>query len=84
MARYAILAPVGCSEILNRRGSRLKNAWRPQRRGGHVQSMEARLKALNEITSIIIGAAIRVHKELGPGLLESAYEVCQAFRHPLR
>lgn len=31
---------------------------------------------LNEITKIIIGAAINVHKELGPGLLESAYEAC--------
>jgi GxxExxY protein len=31
---------------------------------------------LNEITEKIIGSAIAVHKELGPGLLESAYEAC--------
>ena len=31
-----------------------------------------------ELTSDIIGAAIEVHKALGPGLLESAYEVCLA------
>ncbi len=31
---------------------------------------------INEITEKIIGAAIAVHKELGPGLLESAYEAC--------
>jgi len=30
----------------------------------------------NEITEKIIGAAIEVHKALGPGLLESAYEEC--------
>ena len=29
-----------------------------------------------DITKIIIGCAINVHKELGPGLLESAYEEC--------
>jgi len=31
---------------------------------------------LNSITEIIIGAAIEVHRALGPGLLESAYEEC--------
>ena len=34
---------------------------------------------INEITDVIIGAAITVHKELGPGLLESAYEACLTF-----
>ena len=31
---------------------------------------------INELSSRIIGAAIEVHKALGPGLLESAYEEC--------
>jgi hypothetical protein len=31
---------------------------------------------LNEITAHIIAAAMRVHSTLGPGLLESTYEVC--------
>ena len=31
---------------------------------------------INKLSSIIIGAAIEVHKALGPGLLESAYEGC--------
>ena len=31
---------------------------------------------LNEITGEIIGAAIEVHRVLGPGLLESTYEAC--------
>ena len=30
----------------------------------------------NEITQRVIGAAIEVHRQLGPGLLESAYEEC--------
>jgi GxxExxY protein len=35
-------------------------------------------KQLNELTHAIIGAAIEIHKELGPGLLESIYEKCLA------
>jgi GxxExxY protein len=31
---------------------------------------------LNQITENIIGAAVAVHRALGPGLLESAYEAC--------
>ncbi len=33
----------------------------------------------NEITHKIIGCAIEVHRHLGPGLLESAYEECLAY-----
>lgn len=36
-------------------------------------------KRHNEITGTIIGAAIEVHRALGPGLLESAYEACLAY-----
>ena len=36
-------------------------------------------KRINEITEEIIGAAIAVHRELGPGLLESAYEACLVY-----
>jgi GxxExxY protein len=34
---------------------------------------------INQITGVVIGCAIEVHKSLGPGLLESAYEECLAF-----
>ena len=34
---------------------------------------------LHDLTKAIIGAAIEVHKRLGPGLLESAYRVCLAY-----
>ncbi|MFH0865438.1 MAG: GxxExxY protein [Bacteroidota bacterium] len=33
-------------------------------------------KHINEISYKIIGCAIEVHKHLGPGLLESVYDIC--------
>jgi GxxExxY protein len=35
--------------------------------------------SLNALTQTIIGAAIEVHRELGPGMLENAYETCLTF-----
>src|SRR5437879_5705601 len=37
---------------------------------------DAETQRINQITEKIIGCAIEVHKGLGPGLLESAYEEC--------
>lgn len=37
-----------------------------------------------DLTSQIIGAAIEVHRALGPGLLESAYQTCLAHELTLR
>jgi GxxExxY protein len=34
----------------------------------------------NDLSNIIIGEAIHVHKSLGPGLLESVYETCLCHR----
>ena len=37
------------------------------------------MSEVNQLTEAIIGAAIEVHKRLGPGLLESAYRICLAY-----
>jgi GxxExxY protein len=50
-----------------------------------VYSMPSRpLWKANEVTESIIGAAIEVHRALGPGLLESAYQECLARELSLR
>ncbi len=40
---------------------------------------DAETQRLNQITEKIIGCGIEVHRGLGPGLLESAYEECLCF-----
>jgi GxxExxY protein len=40
---------------------------------------EAQRRRLNELSRKVIGACIEIHRELGPGLLESAYEECLAY-----
>ena len=51
----------------------------------HHGDTEARSKLLHEeLTEKIIGAAIEVHRALGPGLLESAYEECLCHEFHLR
>jgi GxxExxY protein len=51
----------------------------------HHGDTEARSKLLHEErTEKIIGAAIEVHRALGPGLLESAYEECLCHEFHLR
>ncbi len=43
---------------------------------GDAELAQRRKMELNEISREIIGAAMKVHSALGPGLLESAYEAC--------
>jgi len=51
----------------------------------HHGDTEARSRLLHEeLTEKIIGAAIEVHRALGPGLLESAYEECLCHEFHLR
>ena len=48
--------------------------------GRFIESMPT----INDLSSAIIGAAIEVHRALGPGLLESAYQQCLAQELSLR
>jgi GxxExxY protein len=51
----------------------------------HHGDTEARSKLLHEnLTERVIGAAIEVHRVLGTGLLESAYEECLCYEFHLR
>jgi hypothetical protein len=44
-----------------------------------AEARDVRIEELNKITTRIIGAAMKVHSALGPGLLKSAYEACLAY-----
>ncbi len=44
-----------------------------------VESLSKEAERLNGISKAIIGAAIEVHRALGPGLLESTYEACLVY-----
>ncbi|MCG3124072.1 MAG: hypothetical protein GIKADHBN_02513 [Phycisphaerales bacterium] len=46
---------------------------------GEDRNIPAALAGADPLTARIIGAAIQVHRALGPGLLESAYQQCLRF-----
>lgn len=48
--------------------------WNENQKLKRIRFME-----INQLTEKIIGCAIEVHKRLGPGLLESAYEECLSY-----
>jgi GxxExxY protein len=50
----------------------------PQRLHGTRLSLQAAMTELDEITGTIVDASLRIHRELGPGLLESVYEAVLA------
>jgi GxxExxY protein len=42
----------------------------------NIHRGDAEARSFDELTERIIGSCIEIHRELGPGLLESAYEAC--------
>lgn len=49
-----------------------------------TEPSETTERGSDSLTSMIIGAAIEVHRALGPGLLESAYEACLSYELQLK
>jgi len=54
------------------------------RRGLSVMAKDAEWAEFNDLTGQIIGAAMEVHRALGPGLLEATYEECLCHELALR
>lgn len=58
------------------------------RRGAETQReegvREGKMRREDEVSGLVIGGAIEVHRELGPGLLESVYEHCLCHELSLR
>ena len=46
---------------------------------GTINRRDAETQSFNELTERVIGACIEIHRALGPGLLESAYEECLCY-----
>ena len=44
-----------------------------------MNDKESQRQKLNALSQTVIGICIEIHRELGPGLLESAYEECLAY-----
>jgi GxxExxY protein len=52
---------------------------KPEKAEGAEVISAPRVSRLNQLTELIIGAAIEVHRQTGPGLMESVYEECLCY-----
>jgi GxxExxY protein len=50
----------------------------------NIHRGDAEARRFDEISDVVIGGCIEIHKQLGPGLLESAYEECLCHELSLR
>jgi GxxExxY protein len=50
----------------------------PENKPGLTRSHEERELNIEELSAVVVDAAFHLHRELGPGLLESVYEVILA------
>ena len=49
-----------------------------------MKDMKDMKKNFSELSNLVIGSALEVHKTLGPGLLESTYQECMAYELKMR
>lgn len=57
----------------------LHKIFSPRRREARLDFKEEEMVDIEAITTDVVDCAIKVHKALGPGLLESAYQYCHAY-----
>ena len=50
------------------------SSFAPPRLSANYSSIKTTIMTENEISKIVVDAAVKLHQELGPGLLESVYE----------
>ena len=60
------------------KGSSEAHGYSPRRREAHEENAK-RDVIFDTLSNRVIGCAIEVHRQLGPGLLESTYEQCLAY-----